>query len=119
MNVADANARCYQTFSRQIPIHVMHVTENTGRRANDSATCCLRLATRRQTISRTMIIVFLNSRRAEIVDDMTTELAEKREIKLCLTCSLSMYRHSVDGDLYISEPFIRTDIIRLLHVSTA
>ena len=26
--------------------------------------------------------------------------------------------HSADGDLYISKPFIRTDIIRLLHVST-
>ena len=64
------------------------------------------------------LIVFLNSRRAEIVDDITTELAEKRGIKFYLTCNLSMSRHSVDGDFYISEPFIRTNIIRLLHVST-
>ena len=53
-----------------------------------------------------------------MVDDIATELAEKRGIKLYLTCNLSMSRHSVDGDLYISEPFIRTDIISLLHVST-
>ena len=52
------------------------------------------------------------------MDDITTELAEKRGINFYLTCKLSMSRHSVDSDLYISEPFIRTDIIRLLHVST-
>ena len=63
------------------------------------------------------LVVFLNSLRAEMVGDITTELAEKRGIKFYLTCNLSMSRHSVDGDLYISEPFIRTDIIRLLHVS--
>ena len=55
MNVAAATVRCHQTVSRQIPTHVMHATENTGRRANESATCCLRLATRRQTTSRAMI----------------------------------------------------------------
>ena len=63
--------------------------------------------------------VFINGRRADMVDDINTELAEKRGIKLYLTCNLSMSHHSVDGDLYIlSEPYIRTDIIRLLHVST-
>ena len=50
------------------------------------------------------LIVFLNSRRAEIVDDITTELAEKHGVKCYLTHNLSMSRHSVDGDLYISEP---------------
>ena len=47
MNAAAATVRCHQTFSRQTPTHVMHATENTGRRADDSATCWLRLATGR------------------------------------------------------------------------
>ena len=47
-----------------------------------------------------------------------TELSEQHGVKFYLTCNLSMSRHSVYGDLYISEPFIRTYIIRLLHVST-
>ena len=63
------------------------------------------------------LTVFLNNRPEEMVGDITTELTEKRGIKLYLTCNLSMSRHSVDGDLYISEPFIRTDIIRLLDVT--
>ena len=63
------------------------------------------------------LAVFLNNRREEMVGDITTELTEKRGIKFYLTCNLSMSRHSVDGDLYISELFIRTDIIRLLDVT--
>ena len=52
-----------------------------------------------------------------MVGDITTELTEKRGMKFYLTCNLSMARHSVDGDLYISGPFIRTDIIRVLDVT--
>ena len=63
------------------------------------------------------LAVFLNNRREEMTGDITTELTEKRGIKFYLTCNLSTARHSVDGDLYISEPCIRTDIIRLLDVT--
>ena len=44
--------------------------------------------------------VSLNNRRAELVDDITTELADKRGIKLYLTSNLSMSRHSVHEDLH-------------------
>ena len=63
------------------------------------------------------LAVFLNNRREEMTGDITTELPEKREVKFYLTCILSTARHSVDDDLYISEPCIRTDIIRVLDVT--
>ena len=98
MNVAAATVRCHQTFSRQIPTHVMHATENTGRHANVLATINYTPSDDRSNDDRCDLSVFLNGRRAEMVDDITTE----RGIKLYLTSNLSMSRQSVDGDLYIA-----------------